>query len=258
MQENDKKVALVTGSATGVGAATCMLLAAKNWDVVINYSRSSAEASETAALCKASGSKVLVCQADVSEDRDCREMVHKTIESFGRLDALVNNAGTTRYCSFEDLEGLTKEDFMYLYGVNVVGAYQVTRAAVPHLKQAENPAIVNTSSISAISGVGSSIAYAASKGALSTMTLSLAHALAPKIRVNAVCPGFIQGRWTKDFLKDRYDSVRKSVESATLLEKTSVPEDIARTIVHLIEDALMTTGQILTVDGGNLLSQGKL
>ena len=258
MQQNDKKVALVTGSATGVGAATCRLLASRNWNVVVNYSRSSTEAEETAAACEALGSQVLVCQADVAEDADCRELVAQTVEKFGRIDALVNNAGTTRYCSFDDLEGLTKEDFMFLYGVNVVGAYQVTKAAVPHLRKAESPAVVNISSISAISGVGSSIAYAASKGALSTMTLSLAHALAPQIRVNAVCPGFIQGRWTKDFLKDRYDSVQERVALASLLHKTSVPEDIARTIVFLIEEAGMTTGQILTVDGGNLLHQGKL
>ena len=256
--KTDKKVALVTGSATGVGAATCILLASKNWNVVINYSRSNTEAEQTASSCQALGSDVLVCKADVSDDADCRDIVRKTVEKFGRIDALVNNAGTTRYCSFDNLEGLTKEDFMFLYGVNVVGAFQVTRAAAPHLRKAASAAIVNTSSISAISGVGSSIAYAASKGALSTMTLSLAHALAPEIRVNAVCPGFIQNRWTKDFLKHRYDAVREQVGAAALLQKTSVPEDIARTIVHLIEDAVMSTGQILVVDGGSLVNQGKL
>ena len=133
-----------------------------------------------------------------------------------------------------------------------------TRAAVPHLRKAKDPAIVNTSSISAISGVGSSIAYAASKGALSTMTLSLAHALAPEIRVNAVCPGFIQGRWTKDFLKERYQEVKERIESTTLLNKTSTPEDIAQSIVYLIENASMTSGQLLVLDGGKLVNQGKL
>lgn len=258
MDTRIKKVALVTGSATGVGAATCKLLASKGWDVVINYSRSETEAEQTAASCRALGSEVLVCQADVSNDGDCRAMVNSTIEKYGRLDALVNNAGTTRYCSFDNLEGLSSDDFMYLYGVNVVGAYQVTRAAVPHLRKAKSPAIVNTSSISAISGVGSSIAYAASKGALSTMTLSLAHALAPDIRVNAVCPGFIQGRWTRNFLKDRYEEVKTRIGQATLLGKTAVPEDIARTIVHLIEEGTMITGQILVLDGGNLVNQGRL
>ncbi len=168
---------------------------------------------------------------------------------------MVNNAGTTQFCSYADLEGLTKEDFLSLYEVNVVGAYQVTRAAVPYLKKAADGAIVNTSSISAISGVGSSIAYASSKGALSTMTLSLAHALAPDIRVNAVCPGFIQGRWTKHFLGEQYDAVNEIISNASLLGRTTVPADIANSIVFLIEKAGMMTGQILTVDGGKLVNE---
>lgn len=254
---DDRKTALVTGSGTGVGAATCRLLAKKGWNVVINYSKSSEEAHSTAAACESLGSEVLVCQADISDDQACRTMVNQTVNRFGRIDTLINNAGTTRFCNFNDLEGLSKEDFLHLYEVNVVGAYQMTRAAAPHLRQAESPSIVNTSSISAISGVGSSIAYAASKGALSTMTLSLAHALAPDIRVNAVCPGFIQGRWTHNFLGDRYEQVKEQIEKATLLGKTSLPEDIGHTIVHLIE-ATMITGQILVLDGGHLVNQGSL
>lgn len=255
-QEN--KVALVTGSATGVGAATCMQLAAKGWNVAINYSKSVDEALKTAEACRKFGHEVLVCKANVAKDKQCIQLVNKVVDQWGRIDALVNNAGTTRFCDFNDLDGLNKKDFLFLYEVNVIGAYQVTRAAVPFLLKAENPAIVNTSSISAISGVGSSIAYAASKGALSTMTLSLAHALAPEIRVNAVCPGFIQGRWTKDFLKERYNEVRERIEESTLLGKTAVPDDIARSIIHLIEDATMVTGQILVLDGGQLVNQGKL
>ena len=257
MKENNK-VALVTGSATGVGAATCQQLAAKGWNVVINYSKSAEEAQATAAACEEFGQGVLVVKADIASNQQCQDMVDQVVDRWGRIDALINNAGTTRYCDFADLDGLTKEDFLFLYEVNVVGAYQMTRAAVPHLRQAVDPVIVNTSSISAISGVGSSIAYAASKGALSTMTLSLAHALSPDIRVNAVCPGFIQGRWTKDFLGDRYDTVRQKVEGATLLNKTSTPDDIAHTILYLIEGAAMVTGQILVVDGGHLVNQGKL
>jgi len=256
--KNTNKVALVTGSATGVGAATCKQLAAKGWNIVINYSKSEKEAIETAEACRTFGQEVLVCKANIAKNKQCVQMVNKVVDQWGRIDALVNNAGTTRFCDFGDLDGLTKKDFLFLYKVNVVGAYQVTRAAVPYLRDALDPVIVNTSSISAISGVGSSIAYAASKGALSTMTLSLAHALAPDIRVNAVCPGFIQGRWTKDFLSDRYDAVRKKVEDATLLNKTSTPNDIANSILYLIEKAAMVTGQILVVDGGHLVNQGKL
>ena len=133
----------------------------------------------------------------------------------------------------------------------------MVKFAAPYLKTT-NGAIVNISSISAISGVGSSIAYAASKGALSTMTLSLAHALAPEIRVNGVCPGFIQTRWTKGFLGDRYETVKENIEKASLINKTSLPEDIAKCIIYLVIDAVTTSGQLLTIDGGQLVNQGKM
>lgn len=255
--KSNQKTAIVTGSSSGVGAATCIELARRGWNVVINYSRSEKEAHETAEKCKAFTDGVLVVKADVSQDDQGIAMVRETIKKWGRIDALVNNAGTTKYCNYHDLDGLSKEDFLKLYEVNVVGAYQVTRAAAPYLKAAKG-SVVNTSSISAISGVGSSIAYAASKGALSTMTLSLAHALAPDVRVNAVCPGFIQGRWTKNFLGDRYDQVLQDIEKTTLTQKTSVPEDIAKAIVYLVADAGTTTGQLLTVDSGQLVNQNIL
>lgn len=255
--KSEKKTAIVTGSASGVGAATCIELARRGWNVVINYSRSEKEAHETAEKCKAFTEGVMIIKADVSQDDQGIVMVKETIEKWGRIDALVNNAGTTKYCNYHDLDGLSKEDFLKLYEVNVVGAYQVTRAAAPYLKAAKG-SVVNTSSISAISGVGSSIAYAASKGALSTMTLSLAHALAPDVRVNAVCPGFIQGRWTKNFLGDRYDQVLQDIEKTTLTQRTSVPADIAKAIVYLVADASTTTGQLLTVDSGQLVNQNIL
>ncbi len=245
-----KKVALITGSATGVGAATAKQLAHKNWNVVINYSKSKAEAEETAALCKSAGADVLIVKANVAEDNECKELVQKTIDKWGRLDALVNNAGKTKFCNYDDLDGLDKTDFLDIYEVNVVGAYQMSRAATPYLKKAEDGVIVNTSSISAITGIGSSIAYAASKGALSTMTKSLSHALAPEVRVNGVCPGFIQGRWTKNFLGDNYEAALTQIERGTLLGKTALPSDIAETIVYLIAHAKLVTGELLTVDGG--------
>lgn len=256
--KSENRVAIVTGSATGVGAATCKKLAQSGWNVVINYSKSEKEANDTADACAAFGNEVLLCKANVAEDEDCRRMVEETVTKWGRIDALVNNAGTTRFSSYQDLEGLSKQDFLALYEVNVVGAYQMTRATAKYLKGSDDGSIVNTSSISAISGVGSSIAYAASKGALSTMTLSLAHALAPEIRVNAVCPGFIQGRWTKNFLGDRYEEVKGGIENRTLLRKTCLPEDVADSIVYLILNAGLLTGQILTVDGGQLINQSIL
>ena len=256
--KSQRKVALVTGSATGVGAATCVKLAMRGWNVVINYTKSQQEAEATAKKCSHLGSEVLICQADVSNNEACQSMVEKTIEKWGRIDALVNNAARTKFCSYSNLNGLSEADFLNLYEVNVVSAYQMTRATTSYLQDAEHPAVVNTSSISAISGVGSSMAYAASKGALSTLTLSLAHALAPTIRVNAVCPGFIEGRWTKNFLKERYEAIKNGIIKTSLLDRVCLPEDVADCIVFLIEDAKMMTGQILTVDGGKLVNQAVL
>jgi len=251
------KTAIVTGSSTGVGAATCIELAKRGWNVVINYSRSKQQAYDLAETCKNLGAKTLICEANVANEADCKRMVTETIKMWGRIDVLINNAGTTKFCDYSDLDGLTKKDFQDVYEVNVIGAYQMVKFAAPYLK-AVNGAIVNISSISAISGVGSSIAYAASKGALSTMTLSLAHALAPEIRVNGICPGFIQSRWTKDFLGERYETAKANFEKATLIHKTSLPENIAKGIVYLAVDAETTSGQLLTIDGGQLVNQGKI
>jgi 3-oxoacyl-[acyl-carrier protein] reductase len=232
-----------------------MLLVRRGWNVVINYSRSEKEARETVERCAELGGGALLCRADVSVDEDCRRIIDRTIDKWGRLDALVNNAGTTRFCDYSDLDGLTEQGFVDLYKVNVIGAYQMTRAAVPHLKLSDDGAIVNTSSIAALTGIGSSMAYAASKGALNTLTLSLAQALGPEIRVNAVCPGFIQGRWTKSFLGENYEAVNRQFQEGSALKKTAVPEDVAKSIVHLVCDAQLVTGEITIVDGGSTLGQ---
>ena len=188
-------VAIVTGSAAGVGAATARLFATKGWNVVVNYSRSEDDAKATQAACEAEGVETLMVKADISDDSECRRLVEETIDKWGRVDALVNNAGTTKYVAHDDLEGLTTEDFERIFRVNVFGVYQMTRAVTPHMKAAGQGAVVNISSIAGVYGQGSSVAYAASKGAVNTMTYSLARALAPEIRVNASCPGFITGRW---------------------------------------------------------------
>jgi 3-oxoacyl-[acyl-carrier protein] reductase len=255
--KKENKTAIVTGSSSGVGAATCIEFAKRGWNVVVNYSKSKSDAYEVAEICKSFGVNVLVCQANVADETDCKRMVEETINALNRIDVLVNNAGATRFCDYNDLDGLNKQDFQDLYEVNVFGAYQMVKLAAKHLKKAGG-AIVNVTSISAVSGVGSSIAYAASKGALSTMTLSLAHALSPEVRVNGVCPGFIQTRWTKGFLGERYESVKENVEKTTLTHSTSLPEDIAKGIIYLAVDAKTTSGQILTIDGGQLVYQGKI
>ncbi|MBU6472374.1 MAG: SDR family oxidoreductase, partial [Alphaproteobacteria bacterium] len=198
------KVAIVTGSATGIGAATAVGLARRGAHVLVNYARSAAEAEKTAQAARAAGApygaKVKVVQADVSADADCRRLAEAALAEWGRLDILVNNAGTTKFATAADLDALSAEDFAAIYAVNVIGPFQMARAAAPALKTggqngAGMGAIVNVSSFAAISGVGSSIAYAASKGALNTLTLSLARTLAPEVRVNAVCPGYVATAW---------------------------------------------------------------
>ncbi|MBW1849768.1 MAG: SDR family oxidoreductase, partial [Deltaproteobacteria bacterium] len=164
--------------------------------------------------------------------------------------------GTTKFCNHHNLDGLTHEDFTRIYGVNVIGPYQMTRAIAPHMKKTGNGAIVNVASTAALTGIGSSIAYAASKGALVTMTLSLARVLGPEIRVNAVCPGFIQSRWLMEgHGKENYEMIKKYVEDGSPLGATATPEIVAEAILYFISGASITTGETLIIDGGFHLSQ---
>lgn len=244
-------VAVVTGGGTGIGRAVAVGLAQRGCNVVINYSRSQADANECAAVCRAHGVETLVVQADVAKDEDCRRMAQEAMDKWGRIDVLVNNAGITSYVNHADLEGLSAEDFQRIYGVNVIGAYQMVRACAPAMKASGNGAVVNVGSIAGIAGNGSSIAYAASKGALHTMTKSLARALGPEIRVNAVCPGLVDSRWGRDGMGDAsYEKFAKHVEETVPLHKVSSPEDIAEVILWLIDGSSMVTGERLLIDGG--------
>ena len=253
----DGLCAIVTGSASGLGAATAEILAASGARLVINYSSSQKEAEATAELCrKAGAAEVLVAQGDVSKDDDCRRIV-AAASGWGKLDMLVNNAGTTKHVAHADLDGLSAEDFQRLYGVNTIGPFQMVRAARSLLdagaKASGRPsAVVNVSSVAGISGVGSSIAYAASKGALNTMTLSLSRALAPLIRVNTVCPGYIDTPW---FTKGRGEAgakqVRDSVIAKVPLKVASSAEDIAQLVCFLAMPASGNmTGEVVRMDAG--------
>ena len=252
-------VVIVTGSATGVGAASAKLLASKGCNVVINYTKSEAEARETQAECEALGVETLLCQADVAADGDCRRMADAAIAKWGRIDGLINNAGTTQFVNHANLEGLTADDFQRIYAVNVIGPYQMTRAVAEQMKNQGKGAVVNVSSIAGVMGVGSSIAYTASKGALNTMTLSLARALGPEIRVNTICPGFIQGRWLRGGMGDEiYEAAKAAQERNTPLRKAGTPEDMAQAAVWFIEGADLITGEILIVDAGSHLGGAPL
>ncbi len=252
----DGLCAIVTGSASGLGAATAAILAHGGARVVINYSSSKKEAEETADLCRKEGGEVVVVQGDVSRDEDCRRIV-AAAAPWGRLDALVNNAGTTKHVPHGNLDGLSAEDFQRLYGVNTIGPFQMMRAARSLLEAGAKAsgrasAVVNVSSVAGISGVGSSVAYAASKGALNAITLSLARALAPLIRVNAVCPGYIDTPWfTKGRGEDGAKLVRDNVVAKVPLKVASSANDVAQLVCFLATPASSNmTGEIVRMDAG--------
>ena len=252
-------VAVVTGSSSGVGAACARQLAALGAHVVINYSRNQEGAEKTQADCEALGAETVVVQADVSEDEQCRALAQAALDKWGRIDALVNNAGTTQFVPHGNLEGLSQEDFLRIYSVNTVGPFLMTRAVVPSMQTGKRGSIVNVSSIAGVMGVGSSIAYAASKGALNTMTLSLARVLGPHIRVNTICPGFIQGDWLRGGLgDDAYENAKSRTEQSSPLQVASTPDDIASGILYFITGADVVTGETLILDGGSHLATAGL
>jgi NAD(P)-dependent dehydrogenase (short-subunit alcohol dehydrogenase family) len=253
----DGLYAIVTGSASGLGAATAGLLARGGARIVINYSNSKTEAEATAEACrKAGAAEVVVVQGDVSRDEDCKKIA-VAAAPWGRLDVLVNNAGTTKHVAHHDLDGLSAEDFQRIYAVNTIGPYQMIRAARALLEAGSKvsghaSSVVNISSIAGISGGGSSVAYAASKGALNAMTLSLARALAPAIRVNSVCPGYIDTPW---FTKGRGEAAAKQVRDAVVarvpLKVASTAEDIAQLVCFLAGPASSNmTGECVRMDAG--------
>lgn len=250
---SDRKVAIVTGSATGVGAATALLLARRGYNLLINYSKSEREAMESQAACEAAGADTLLLRGDVSQDPDCRAMVQAVLKRWNRLDALVNNAGISVFGEASNWDALDAQAFQRILGVNTVGVFQMVRACVPHLKAAQG-AIVNVSSIAGALGIGSSVPYIASKGAVNAMTLHLARMLAPDIRVNAVCPGLVTSRWFVEGIgQEGYEKVKASVEQSAPLGRASTPEDVAEAIVWLVDGARTVTGELLLLDGGTHL-----
>ncbi|HXS40147.1 MAG TPA: SDR family oxidoreductase [Stellaceae bacterium] len=244
-------VAIVTGSATGIGAESAKLLASRGCRVVINYTKSRAEAEETAAACRGCGVDVLLHQADIADDQACRAMAAAAIERWGRIDALVNSAGKTKPAKPGDLEALNGPDFLEIYAVNVVGTYQMIRAVVPQMKKQGNGAIVNVSALGSLDGEGSSIAYGASKGAINSMTIALARQLAPTIRVNAVAPGFVATRWMKNLLgEQRFNERVAEMAKITPVGKTAFAEDIAQMVCWFIDGPDLITGEVLPIDYG--------
>jgi 3-oxoacyl-[acyl-carrier protein] reductase len=246
-----KRVAIVTGSGSGIGAATAIALAKRGWNVTVNYSQNAAGAAEVVKACAAHGAEALAARADVGEDADCRRMAAETLARWGRIDALVNCAGTTKFASHRDLEALSGEDFLRVYRVNVVGPYQMARAVAGPMKAGGRGAIVNISSLAGIKGTGSSMAYAASKAALNMLTVSLARALGPEIRVNALCPGMTDTPWMRNSLgPERYAAQEKFWQQGSPLAHVGTPEEVAEAALWFVEGAPTITGQVLTIDSG--------
>ncbi len=246
-----RKVAIITGSATGVGAAAAIMLAERQCNVVINYTRSQREAEETAEQCRARGADVLVYQGDVGDDTHCRGMAQAAIDRWGRIDYLINNAARTKFNPYENLDGLNADDFLAIYQVNVVGAYQMVRAVAPHMKRQGRGAIVNNSSIGGVTGIASSMAYAASKAALNMMTQSLSLVLGPEIRINAIAPGAIQTRWLQGGMTpEQYQAFLLNAAAMVPLQTVPTAEQIAEALIWFLEGASVVTGEVLMVDAG--------
>jgi len=241
-----KKAALVTGAATGIGRAVTLALARAGYDVCINYGSSEAAARETA---REAGKNSLLVKCDVSDEAAVRGMVRKLKETFGRLDVLVNNAGTTAAWKPKDLETLSLEEWDRVFAVNVRGLFQMTRACVPLLREAKG-CVVNTASIVGLRPGPQPLPYAASKAAVVNLTKTLAWNLGPEIRVNAVAPGWMEGDWMKRMLKDKYDDLMGKRAKATPLKRVVTAEDVAETMMSLIQGNRFVTGEIVVIDGG--------
>jgi len=240
------KAALVTGGATGIGRAAVLALARAGYDVCINYASSEAAARETA---QQAGGNALVVRCDVSDERGVRAMVSTIKQKFGRLDVLVNNAGTTANWKPRDLETLSLEEWDRVFAVNVRGLFQVTRACVPLLRESKG-CVVNTASIVGLRPGPQPLPYAASKAAVINMTKTLAWNLGPEIRVNAVAPGWMEGDWMKRMLKDKYDDLMGKRAKGTPLKRVVTAEDVAETMMSLVQGNRFVTGEIIVVDGG--------
>ncbi len=243
--------ALVTGGSRGVGAATSLRLAELGASVAINYVKAQDRAEAVATKARESGGTAVTIQADVGTDSAARRLVEEAADALGGLDVLVNNAAITRFIKFENLEGVTDEDWDRMFATNVRGPFYVTRAAAPRLRNSGDAVIVNVGSLSGIGDMGSSIPYAASKAALHSLTKTFARTLAPEIRVNCVAPGGINTEWADDApgIAPREERMQELADSLHL-KRPCEPEDIADAIVGFVTGNRFVTGQILRVDGG--------
>jgi 3-oxoacyl-[acyl-carrier protein] reductase len=245
-----KPVALVTGAATGIGRSAAIALAGNGYNVIVNYSRSEDAAKITAREVEAKGTTAFLYRCDVSDDAGVRAMLAAVENEFGRLDALINNAGTTVDVEPKNFEAMTVDSWNRVFAVNVLGVFLVTRAAAPLLKRSPNGCIVNTCSIAGLRPSAQPLPYAASKAAVANLTKTLANALGPEIRVNAVAPGWIEGEWMKRTLAENYQGLMARRAKYTPLKRCCTEDDVADSMMSLILHNRFVTGEIVIVDGG--------
>jgi 3-oxoacyl-[acyl-carrier protein] reductase len=243
-------VALVTGAARGIGRAAALALAGQGYDVVVNYSVSEGAARQVAKEVEARGASALAVRADVAEEPAVLAMAQAARDAYGRLDALVNNAGVTVDVPPSDLDALSMSDWDRVFAVNVRGMFQVTRACVPLLREAPRAAIVNMASIVGLRPGPQPFPYAASKAAVVSLTRTLAGALGPAIRVNAVAPGWMEGEWMQERLGENYERLMERRARMTPLRRCVTPDDVAATIVSLVTSNPFVTGEVVVIDGG--------
>ena len=247
----EQRVAIITGAGSGIGAATARQLAARGWRIVVNYRANREPAEAVAAECRQAGGEAIAVQADVSDDAACKGLVQAALDKFGRVDALMNNAGETKVAPAADLDALSGEDFMRLYRNNVVSVYQMTRAAAAALKASGNGSVVNIGSRAAVTGGGTSTAYAATKAAVHTLTKSLARVLGPEVRVNCVAPGFVDTGWhVRGRGQEHADKAKAGMIAKAALKKVVTADEMAEMCVLLLTGATAMTGEVVFMDGG--------
>ena len=242
-------VGLVTGASSGIGRAAAIALANAEFDVVVNYNSNEGGARETAAAVRETGRRAMVYRADVSDDASVRGMLDATQAEFGRLDALVANAGTTIETPLKDMDGVSVDDWNRVFAVNVLGVFLVVRASVAMLRAAHGSVVI-TNSVAGLRPALQPLPYAASKAAVANLTKTLATALGPDVRVNGVAPGWMEGDWMERALGGDYEGLMARRARYTPLERCVTPEDVAETMLTLIINNRFVTGEIITVDGG--------
>jgi len=252
------KAAIVTGASSdeGIGSECAKALASRGCNVVVNYATNKAGGEKVVAACKAAGADAIAVQGDIAKDVDCRRLVEAALDKWRRIDVLINNAATTRPIPHRRMDLLDAAEFQRVFAVNLIGNYQMTKAAAPHLKTSGDAAVVNISSVGAMRAGGSSMAYTASKAAVNNLTLAMARALAPEVRVNALCPGGMLGAWTRKILTEQQYQERVARAKAEFpLRRGIWPADVAVAALFLIEGATTMTGECIRMDCGQHLGE---